>query len=440
MGKILNPAIIAGVFAVAALLGVGQAFAQNLPLAPVGVGGPVIQAGTIVNNILVGNKVAFVGDFDYSVDQNGSIIPNSQNLVFWDGAQWLGSPAPMNQETKAYAEFLGIEFLSTEDGIYKRNGTQWVKAFGSSRPVWTIFATNSYMLYVEQNDETNDGGGFVGEIFFSTDGVSSESIGTVGNLIRSFTEYNGKAYYGSEIWPEGGTESYENVGAIDLESMNIISFPKPGMEYTFNSMRAIGVFNEKLYMRSMVSPWEYSILSFDGFNWVEEYGGSILDAVITNNELYILSPDEALGAQILKEVDGVLVPVSWNENQMLPNDFFFFGDSYYMSNRGLFIYFVDGEQQTISSVLIRLQDPALSIANAVEKIVIHPNPADNYVEIDGLKDVSVYNAYGEQILVDNVAGTTSINTTDFLPGVYILLAENIEGERVTTRFVVQHSK
>ena len=435
MRKKLNPTILVGVFAFAALLSVGQAFAQNYALSPSGVGGPVIQAGTLVNDIIPANdRIAVVGDFEYAVDQYGVQLPNSQNLVFWNGDTWSAPLAVVNEPVKSFASYLGKDYIGTETGICRFNGSQWQKAFSSTQAVWKIFATDNYMLYVVQNSETGDGG-FWSDIYYSLDGTNAEFIGTVGNLIKEFAEFQDRIYFGTEIWPEGGTASFDNLGAISTETFNLVSIEKPDAEYLAIGAQVIGVSGGKLYLTSLRLPEERPILSFDGTEWTKAYEGELWGHIVSE-ELYIFSPDESLGSYLMHlDAAGFLQPVFWNNEEIGASEFFSFKGEFYMSNKGTFTYYNEGEIQTIQSVLIRMQDPSTAIVDqVVNEVSIFPNPASNQLTIDGVIDFSIINSMGQPVPVEFIESST-VNIGSLPSGSYFVRGKS--GELVG-QFIVQH--
>ncbi|MCF8303091.1 MAG: T9SS type A sorting domain-containing protein [Bacteroidales bacterium] len=78
--------------------------------------------------------------------------------------------------------------------------------------------------------------------------------------------------------------------------------------------------------------------------------------------------------------------------------------------------------------------------NQASAFNVYPNPVDNVLYIDEIKDVNkieIYNVVGQQVkTIDNISnGTISINTSDLKEGVYFITLVNEAGQASTAKFI-----
>ena len=71
------------------------------------------------------------------------------------------------------------------------------------------------------------------------------------------------------------------------------------------------------------------------------------------------------------------------------------------------------------------------------QISVYPNPAKDFVKIDGTEaaEVQVYNALGQ--IVKTIQGSNEINVSDFAEGVYLLRITDADGKNHVTRVAVK---
>ena len=71
------------------------------------------------------------------------------------------------------------------------------------------------------------------------------------------------------------------------------------------------------------------------------------------------------------------------------------------------------------------------------QISVYPNPAKDYVKIEGAEavEVQVYNAVGQ--MVKTIQGSNEINVSGLVEGVYLLRITDVDGKVYTNKTTIQ---
>jgi len=413
---------------------------QNFDLAPYGVGGPVLSDETEITSVSqTDDYLVLCGTWEYGVTADGAEIPNSGNLLFWDGADWEVSEAQALEATTCYAKFIGSEYIGTASGLKKRSGENWVNVFGSVRPADNIYTTDTYMIYIERNPD--ESWGYVSDVYITYDGTQSTLVTSFGNFTESICEYKGIVYMAT-IRFGGFTESYQNIRAIDPVLMSEIAFPLPEWDYYWFWMSAANEWNGKLIVNAMVlSPFfENAVITFDGADWEVLFDSSIMTPYIIGDDLYMSGSRAVFGASLSKvSLDGVTTtPIYWNGEEWSADYFFFFKGNYYMAmkNSSSGIYSPPDYTEHIYSNLVKFQAPLGVGDPEVKQFAVFPNPVGGQVSVGVMSDIAINNLMGQKISFEFIDATT-IDLKNIPAGNYILTGK-IRGERYYARLTIVH--
>jgi hypothetical protein len=74
----------------------------------------------------------------------------------------------------------------------------------------------------------------------------------------------------------------------------------------------------------------------------------------------------------------------------------------------------------------------------INKVTLHPNPFTNTIKLDNSELVSrvvVTDMIGKQVMVIDLNGENVVNTSSLREGVYLIILENQNGQRVVRRMI-----
>lgn len=340
----------------------------------------------------------------------------------------------------------GSIIIGTDNGMYELTTSGWdllFETFGKRITLLQLLSDGN-LIFVEERDPINPDFTFISEVFI-TDAESKIFIADKHALARGFAEIGGIGIVTFSLQDGHFKEESDYMLGIDIASKQVIDGFEPPFDEDYSDFgggygSAVIAYGQ-YRVGGMKAGGGSVLISFDGTTWTEDtiqFTGELKmigDAMYTGP--YKVNPDLTLEA----------MPVIGD--QMVFGELEWFDNTWYISSPGLSELaigpatcsadtFYWNVQAYLPSCLARIAAPTSVVdMHEEQQVLLYPNPANAVVHVDGMIEFSIFNQMGRQVSYDLVDNTT-VNTENFLPGIYYVVGKDVSDKKVSVKFIVRH--
>lgn len=338
----------------------------------------------------------------------------------------------------------GSIIIGTDNGMYELTTSGWsllFETFGKRITLLQLLSDGN-LIFVEERDPVNPDFTFISEVFI-TDAESKIFIADKHALARGFAEISGIGIVTFSLQDGHIKEESDYMLGIDIASKQVIDGFEPPFDEDYSDFgggygSAVTAYGQYRVGGMKVGGGSV-LISFDGTFWREDtiqFTGELKmigDAMYTGP--YKVNPDLTLEA----------IPVIGD--QMVFGELEWFDNTWYISGLNLSNLPITNVtcsmdsidiQAYLPSCLARIAAPTSVVdMHEEQQVLLYPNPANAVVHVDGMIEFFIFDQAGLQVSYDLVDHTT-VNTENFLPGIYYVVGKDVSDKKVSTKFIVQH--